>query len=285
MVSMTGMPSEYRFYGDLASWWPLISPPEEYADEAAGAATVFDSAAIPVREVLELGSGGGHNAVHLTSRFAMTLVDLSDEMLAVSRRLNPECEHHQGDMRNVRLGRTFDAVFVHDAVDYMTTDNDLRQAIETAYVHCRPGGIALFMPDHTAETFQATSDHGGIDGIDGRGVRYLEWTWDPEPTDTWIQTEYAFLLRNTDGSVQVVHEAHRTGLFGRELWLRLIANAGFDPDVVTEQTTEDRMPREFFVGRRPRGDGHTVGASASRSNEATSPLSPARTERNPNSTT
>ena len=36
----------------------------------------------------------------------MTLVDLSEEMLAVSRELNPECEHLQGDMRTLRLGRT-----------------------------------------------------------------------------------------------------------------------------------------------------------------------------------
>ena len=32
----------------------------------------------------------------------------------------------------------------HDAVAYMKTEDDLRQAIETAYVHCQPGGAALF---------------------------------------------------------------------------------------------------------------------------------------------
>jgi SAM-dependent methyltransferase len=250
---MTEAATEYRFYGDLALWWPLISPPEEYAEEAAEAASVLATASIPVREVLELGSGGGHNAVHLRSSFAMTLVDLSEEMLDVSRRLNPDCVHRQGDMRTLRLGRTFDAVFVHDAVEYMTTAGDLRQAIETAFVHCRPGGIVLFVPDHTAENFVATSDHGGIDDETGRGVRYLEWTWDPDPGDTWIQTDYAFLLRDTDGSTQVVHETHRTGLFGRDDWLRLLRDAGFDPDTVTEQTDEDRKPRQLFVGRRPIG--------------------------------
>src|SRR3954451_13098124 len=105
----------YRLYGDLAAWWPLVSPPGHYAEEAAFAATLLVSASIPVRRVLELGSGGGDNAVHLKQHFAMTLVDLSDEMLAVSRRLNPDGAHHQGDMRTVRLGRTFDAVFLHDA--------------------------------------------------------------------------------------------------------------------------------------------------------------------------
>ena len=243
-------PIHHRFYGELAAWWPLISPPEDHAEEAAFAATVLASAP-DVREVLELGSGGGHNAVHLKAQFEMTLVDLSDEMLAMSRRLNPECAHHQGDMRTVRLGRTFDGVFVHDAVDYMTTEADLRAAIETAHVHCRPGGIAVFVPDHTAETYEASSDHGGSDGADGRAVRFLDWTSDPDPDDTWTVTEYAFLLREADGSARVVHETHRTGLFSREVWLRLLAETGFAAGALPEVTTEDRAPRELFVGRMP----------------------------------
>jgi SAM-dependent methyltransferase len=245
--------SNYRFYGDLALWWPLISPPEHYEEEAAFIATVLESASIPVRDVLELGSGGGHNASYLKARFVMTLVDLSDQMLEVSRRLNPECEHHRGDMRTMRLGRHFDAVFVHDAVDYMVTEEDLRQAMETAFEHCRPGGVAVFVPDRTTEIFEEETDHGGTDGAGGRGARYLEWTWDPDPDDSWIQTEYVLLLRDADGSVQVVHESHRTGLFARADWLRLLTEAGFEPEVVPEVTTEERTPRDLFVGHRVAG--------------------------------
>lgn len=241
----------YRFYGELAGWWPLISPPEDYAEEAEEAARLLKTAPIPVREVLELGSGGGHNAYHLKRHFAMTLVDLSEEMIAVSLRLNPECGHVQGDMRSVRLVREFGAVFVHDAVAYMTTERDLGRVAETAFVHCRKGGLALFVPDDVLESFVPDSDHGGIDGPDGRGVRYLEWTWDPDPADTWIQTEYVFLLREADGAVRTVHETHRTGLFRREVWLRLLAEAGFETEVVTERTSQDRRPREMFVARKP----------------------------------
>jgi len=239
-----------RFYGDLAVWWPLISPPEEYEEEAAFAASLLHSASIAVHEVLELGSGGGSNAVHLKAAFAMTLVDLSEEMLDVSRALNPECTHMPGDMRTVRLDGTFDAVFVHDAIDYMTSERDLRQALDTAFVHCRPGGVAVFVPDDTRETFEESSDHGGSDGADGRSVRYLEWSWDPDPADTWVQTEYAFLLLEPGDPVQIVHETHRTGLFGEDDWLRLLADAGFDARAVTETTSENRTPRRFFVGHR-----------------------------------
>lgn len=240
---------EQRFYADLATWWPLISPVEEYAEEAAYAAGLLNSASIPVRKVLELGSGGGHNAYYLKSHFTMTLVDLSEEMLAVSRRLNHECDHHQSDMRTIRLGRTFDAIFVHDAVDYMTTEADLRMVIETAFVHCRPGGVAVFMPDAVRETFEASSDIGGSDGTDGRGARLMDWTWDPNRDDTWVQTEYAFLFRDANGEVEAVHETHRTGLFSRDTWLRLLTEVGFQAEVVTEETTEDRTPRMVFVGR------------------------------------
>ncbi len=243
----------HRFYRELAEWWPLISPPDEYGEEAAFAASLLASAAIPVHEVLELGSGGGHNAVHMAGRFEMTLVDLSDDMLAVSQRLNPGCAHLQGDMRTLRLGRRFDAVFIHDAIDYMVTEADLRRAIATAYAHCREGGVAVLMPDRIRETFAPDTGHGGEDGPDGRGVRYLDWTHDPDPADTWVQTDYAFLLREGDGAVRVVHESHRTGLFAGDVWLSLMADAGFAAEQVTEETTEDRAPREVFIGRRPAG--------------------------------
>ncbi len=241
----------YRLYQDLAEWWPLISPAVEYVEEAAYVATVLNSASIPVRDVLELGSGGGHNAGHLKASFAMTLVDLSGDMLAVSRPLNPECAHHLGDMRSVRLGRTFDAVFVHDAVDYMTSEADLRSVIETAFGHCRPGGIAVFVPDRTLESFQAESDQGGSDDPSGRGAHFVARLWDPDPADCWVQGDYTFLLRETDGSVLVVRETHRMGLFSRYVWLALLADAGFRPEAVTEVTTEDRKPRELFLGHRP----------------------------------
>jgi SAM-dependent methyltransferase len=240
----------HRFYSELATWWPLLSPPDEYAEEMAYAAELLRLAPIPVREVLELGSGGGHNAMHLKAHFRMTLVDLSEGMLAMSRALNPECTHVAGDMRTVRLGREFDAVLLHDAVDYMTTEADLSAAIATAVAHCRPGGIVVCMPDHTTEIFEPTTDWGGSDAPDGSGARLLEWSYDPDPTDTTIVTEYAFLLRDVDGAVRVAHESHVTGLFPRTTWTRVFAKAGLEPEMVREVTTDDRIPRDVFLGRR-----------------------------------
>src|SRR5262245_5230197 len=166
-----------RLYNELAGWWSLVSAPEEYKEEATQyIAMIRGAAAGPVREVLELGSGGGNNASFMKAAFALTLVEPSDGMRAVSAALNPECAHAAGDMRTVRLGRTFDAVFVHDAVVYMATEDDLRAAIQTIGAHLAPGGVAVVAPDETAETFEAGAAlHGGGDAADGRAVRFIEW--------------------------------------------------------------------------------------------------------------
>ena len=240
-----------KLYHELASWWPLLSAPGDYAEEAGiYQHALVDACAAPPQSLLELGSGGGNNASHLKARFEMTLVDRSSEMLAVSRAINPDCEHVQGDMRSVRLGRTFDAVFIHDAIGYITTASDLRQTIETAFIHCKPGGAALFAPDHVSESFRPSTDHGGHDGAD-RGLRYLEWSWDPDPADTTFLVDYAYLLRSPDGSVRVEHDRHIQGLFPRAYWLDLLSEVGFEARILPFEHTElEPGECELFIAKR-----------------------------------
>ena len=242
-----------KLYAELASWWPLLSAPEDYEEEAATyvGALLEASSDIP-RTLLELGSGGGNNASHMKRRFEeVVLVDRAPGMLAVSRGLNPDCEHVEGDMRTVRLGRQFDCVFVHDAICYITTEEDLRRVADTAFVHCRPGGAALFAPDFVRESFRPGTDHGGHDG-QGRGLRYLEWTWDPDPADTTYMAEYAYLLRDESGTVTVVHDRHEEGLFPRAVWLRVLSGAGFDAVSAPFEHSQLEIGSEMFVARRKR---------------------------------
>ena len=235
-----------RMYDDLAAWWPLLSPPEEYVEEAEDLlprlGPVADSGAATL---LELGSGGGSLAFHLKRRFELTLTDIAPGMLAVSKIINPECEHLPDDMRSLRLGRQFDVVLVHDAITYATEPAAVRATLRTAAVHCRPGGTVVILPDHIRETYEPSSDHGGHDAPDGRGLRYLEWSWDPDPGDDTYTVDYAFLLRSSDGSVTVTHDRHLEGLFGRDQWLGWLAEAG-----ISARAEVDPW-REIFIGTKP----------------------------------
>jgi SAM-dependent methyltransferase len=238
-------------YGKLAPWFHLLTAPETYVEEATFYLNAIrDALGRKPKTLLELGSGGGNNASHMKKRVPrMTLVDISPGMLKLSRSINPELEHKRGDMRTVRLGQEFDAVFVHDAVTYMTTEDDLRAALETAFVHTRPGGVALFAPDYTRETFEVHEDCGGHDDPQSkRGLRYLEWTSDPDPNDSQYDVDFALLLRDRDGSVRVERDHHVEGLFPRATWLRLLHDAGFRARRVPFKHSELLVTLEVFVG-------------------------------------
>jgi hypothetical protein len=179
------------------------------------------------------------------------MVDFSSGMCAVSRELNPECQHLEGDMRSVLPDRQFDAVLIHDAIMYMTNREELCQALETACVHTMPGGAAVFAPDHVKDTFRTSTRCGGHDGLDG-GMRYLEWTWDPDPGNEVYTVDYAYLLRGEDGAMRVEHHRHIKGLFSREPWMSLMSRVGFSPEGVSFDHSEmDGVELDVFVG--PRG--------------------------------
>ena len=236
-----------RLYDELARWWPLFSPPSEYVEEAADILPTLLSA--PNRRpetLLELGCGGGSVAFHLKAHLRLTLTDRSPAMLEVSRAINPECEHVVGDMRTLNLGRVFDVVMIHDAIAYMTDEQALRAAFRTARRHCRPGGAVVILPDNVTETFEAHTSHGGHDAADGRGMRYLEWTFDPDPADTVCETVFALLFREADGRVTHEIDRHVFGLFPRAAWLGWLQDEEFD---VTSRT--DPWNRDVFVARAP----------------------------------
>jgi ubiquinone/menaquinone biosynthesis C-methylase UbiE len=243
---MRAMSRPFRMYSDLAEWWPLLSPASEYEEEAADLLPeLLGTADAPPRTLLELGAGGGSLAWHLKAHLRLTLSDLSPQMLAVSQTVNPECEHIVGDMRTLDLGRTFDVVLIHDAIMYATTPADAQAALATATRHCRSGGAVMVIPDSVAETLEPDTHNGGSDAPDGRGLRFIEWSWDPDPTDDTFETVYAFVLRRVDGTIEVTHEMHTNGIFPRASWLTWLGEAGIDATVCT-----DPWGRDVFVGRR-----------------------------------
>jgi SAM-dependent methyltransferase len=238
-----------HLYSTITSWYDLVDPVEDHLEEAESYERALLSAIDgPATTLLELGAGAGNNAFYMKRRFRCTLADLSPQMLALSRAQNPDCEHVLGDMRDLRLGRTFDAVFVHDAVGYMTTSEDLLAVARTAFEHTRPGGAALFAPDYVREAFHEASNL--IEGQNGaRALRGIEWCWDPNPHDTTYAVEYMFLLRDGD-QLTSIHDRHLEGLFSERDWHSVLAAAGFEVKTIAREIPDAQTDR-IFLCRRP----------------------------------
>ncbi len=217
----------YRLYSYWSKAMPFITPRTDYKKEAGIYSEILLKHNPKTKTLLELGCGAGNNAYYLKKRFKMTLTDASNNMIALSKKLNRSCEHVVGDMRTIRLKKQFDAVFIHDSLSYMTTRKDLFRAIKTAYFHCVPGGCALFVPDFFKETFRARTSHGGSDRGNS-GARYLEWVYDPHPSDNVYFSEFAVLFKSKSGRVSSLYERHKLGIFSRQEWLNLLGAVGFE---------------------------------------------------------
>jgi SAM-dependent methyltransferase len=217
-----------RLYGDLAWLWPISSPPADYVGETQELIQLIRGHAQgEARSLLHLGCGGGHNDWTFKGAFEVTGVDISEPMLGLARRLNPEVTYARGDMRKVRLDRTFDAVAILDSIGYMLTEEDLRAALATAHHHLRPGGVLVTTPDFTLESFvQARAEctthrHGEVE------VTFLEEQYDPDRGDTTCEVTLVYIIRHRGALQGVEVDRHLCGLFPRATWLEAIRGAGF----------------------------------------------------------
>jgi SAM-dependent methyltransferase len=240
-------------YTTLAPWYPLLTPLEGYDEEAGVYAETLRAALGPPPAgrrwaLLELGCGAGHNAHTLARDFDLTLTDLSPQMLALAAQTCPGARLALGDMRSLRLGLQFDAVFLHDAVCYLRGEAALAAALRTAAVHLREGGVLLVAPDYTAETFEPGSEEDGAD--DGaRSLRYVAFV-NPAEGDGYT-VDYVYVTKEGADPPQVYAERHEEGLFSRAQWAAALAAAGFScaGPTLWRHSEVDR-PLELFVARR-----------------------------------
>jgi trans-aconitate methyltransferase len=223
--------SSPRLYDDLAWVWPFVSPPEEYPEEVETFRRRFQQKGLPDgAHVLHLGSGGGSIDVHLKRHYRVTGVDLSANMRAHAARLNPEVEYLHGDIRDVRLGHTFDAVLLHDASAYMISIEELRAAYRTAAAHLRPGGVMVTLPEEIRSCFEQNRTTCSSYTHGDRSVSTMYVDHDPDPADTWFESTFVFLIRE-GGRVTVETDTHRVGLYDLDDMLAAIREAGFEPEV------------------------------------------------------
>jgi SAM-dependent methyltransferase len=237
------MGNDRRLYSDLSWTWPIISPPEDYADEARLFTEAIEKTAIgPVKTLLDLGCGGGHNDFHLKRRFEIVGVDISDGMLDNARRLNPDIRYQKGDMRTARLGSTFDCVIIADSIMYMLTEEDMLAAFTTAFEHLRPGGVFCTYVEQLPDKFvQATTvNKPGRSG--NMTITFIEHIWDPDSGDTTFELLFIYLI-NEGNEIRLETDRHTCGLFPIETWMRLLKQVGFNAN----KSKSNEPGVEYFI--------------------------------------
>lgn len=107
-------------YNELAWTDDILAPPETYEEEVLIYVEAINNR-ISSQNVtmLHLGCGAGGHDFHFKEHFSVTGVDISEGMLALAKKRNPEVSYVTGDMRTIGLNRKFDVVVIPDSIMYM----------------------------------------------------------------------------------------------------------------------------------------------------------------------
>lgn len=244
-----------RLYNDLSWLWPMVSTPEEYEEECEFFTGVIKKHATgPVETLLNLGCGGGLGDMTLKKYFKITGVDLSSGMLKQARPLNPEVEYVEGDMRDIRLNKTYDVVTILDSIEYNRSEEDILAAFETAYTHLKPGGMLLTILEYTVENFpQNRTTVDTRPPKDGIQITFIENNYDPDPNDTHFEATFIFMVRK-NGKLEIHTDQHLIGLFPAQTWISQLQRAGFQVKQLKfgHSTFEDGQTMPLLLGFKPK---------------------------------
>jgi len=219
---------ERRLYSDLAWTWPIISPVGNYIEETELFSKLIKKhSKIEVKTLLHLGCGGGHNDYTFKKYFKVTSLDISEDMLSLAKKLNPEVNYKYGDMRTIRLEEKFDAITILDSINYIKTVEDLQRTFITAYEHLKPGGVFLTFMEQTAGQFKQNNTTYSTHSKGDVEITFIENDYDPDPNDTEYEATFIYFIR-VEGKLEVHTDRHLCGIFKLETWLELLKATGFE---------------------------------------------------------
>jgi SAM-dependent methyltransferase len=108
----------------------------------------------PPRSIFDIGCGTGRDLDSLSRECPDCWgVDYLREMIEFAKARRPHLHLQVGDMRTLRLGRTFDVVMsMGSAFMYALTDADVASALDTFVAHSHPGTL-LILDIHNAASY------------------------------------------------------------------------------------------------------------------------------------
>lgn len=133
-------------FGAYASYYDLLYKDKDYAGEARYVNSLIQNFAPGASSLLDIGCGTGRHAeVFSQMGFNVVGLDRSEDMILRAKHRDLDIEFHHGDLCDIRLENKFDVVAaLFHVISYLTSDDALRSAFQTAKEHLKPDGLFVF---------------------------------------------------------------------------------------------------------------------------------------------
>ncbi|GAA3140838.1 class I SAM-dependent methyltransferase [Streptomyces rectiviolaceus] len=235
-------------YGtDLAQVYDLVHRErgKDYRAEAEAVAAVARERRPGAARLLDVACGTGAHLRHFTTLFEHAEgLELSEPMARAARAALPGVAVHPGDMRQFRLGTTFDVVTcMFGSIGYMESEAELTLTLRAFGAHLEPGGVAVVDPWWFDETFTEGHVSADVVTVDGTTISRVSHS---ARRGAASHMDVHFVVAEPAAGARHFVDTHVISLFGRAQYEEAFRQAGF----TVEYLPESPSGRGLFVGVR-----------------------------------
>lgn len=220
--------TQEQMFHSLARYYDLLASQKDYRAEATFVGELAERySRAPVHDWLDVACGTGRHLEYLRARYNAVGVDLSEEMLDIARRRLPGVELHQGDMRNFRLRRRFDAVTcLYSAIGHLGSERELQGVFKNFARHLRAGGVVIVEPWLSPQLFR----EGFVNVVSAQepGLAVSRMALSKRRGNHSL-VEYHYLIGSEDKGIRYVRDTNRGLLVPPSRLLQMLKGAGFLP--------------------------------------------------------
>jgi len=188
--------------------------------------------------LLDIACGTGAQAAYLQDNFAVTGIDISDEMLSIARDKVKNATFINADMCNFSLGSQYDVIVnLYGSIGQAESLEHMQAAMKCAYKHLKQGGIFILTPWSTKESFHdALVGRTKTSGLSG----FCRMETVQRVADDKIRIDYHHLISD---NLEVKYYKHHNfiTLFSESEYENSIKDAGF-------KIIKRLQPDEFRMG-------------------------------------
>ncbi len=232
-------------FKETARYYDRIYAFKDYAAEASKIRVIVEEELrTGGRRLLDVACGTGLHLEQLKAHFDAEGLDLSPELLEISRERNPKLTHHTADMRTFELDARFDVVTcLFSSIGYMTTADDLHRAIERMAAHLVPGGFLIVEPWLTPDAWRSNTVHGLFIDEPQLKIARVNTSF----TEGRVSVFDLHHLIGTPEKTEHVVEHHELGLYTVDEMTGAFSAVGLD----VRYDPEGLTGRGLYVARKP----------------------------------
>lgn len=223
-------PLTAKIWTELARYYDKIHHRKDYRKEVDFLEKVFKKHRLKVRDILDVACGTGNHAAVLVRRgYNVVGIDLHEEMLEIAREKVRNVKLVEGDMRDLKLDRTFDVVIcMFNSIAYNQTLSELRRTLSGFRKCLKARGIIVFDNHFLRERF--VHGYRGVMGYDDDELTIARFSFS-EKLGKKGRITFSYLIREGNDFNYIRGDVHEFGLFSLSEIIEAMKEAGFATEV------------------------------------------------------